>query len=349
MAIKPLEGFKHSATHHCVTGSMRDIYVFHKHDISEEMLLGLGAGVSYSYWHFKGTAPFMGGRGGFKPPLETVTGERTGVVVETHRTTSARKAQKTLLDMLEAGLPVMIQCDMGFLPYFDFGGEEYHFGGHAVVICGYDPETDCVLVADRDEELHLVPMEDLERARGSTFKPFPPKNLWYTFDFGEKREPSAAEVRQAILDQTGPMLAPPIRNIGVKGIRKAAQMVPKWPEKMDQEELRFALFNAWIFISPEGGTGGGSFRYMFSRFLREAAVILGDPRLKESAGEFQQIGDEWEELGKWFRQTSRASDPAALLSECVAPLNHLAEVEEAAWRRLQERVQGDDQLQTIRS
>jgi hypothetical protein len=338
MALGPLEGFKHSATHHCVTGSMRHIYVYNNHDISEEMLLGLGAGVSFSYWHFKGTAPFMGGRGGFKPPLEIVTGERTGVVVETHRTTSAGKARKALLDMLEAGQPVMIGCDMGFLPYFDFGGEEYHFGGHAVVVCGYDPETDCALVADRDEDLHPVPMEDLARARGSTFKPFPPKNLWYGFDFAEKRQPTAAEVRQAILDQTGPMLAPPIRNIGVKGIRKAAQMVPKWPEKMDEEGLRFALFNAWIFISPEGGTGGGSFRYMFSRFLQEAAGVTASPRLKESAYEFQQIGDEWEELGTWFRQTSKAPDPARLLEESTEPLNRLANLEEAAWRRLEERV-----------
>jgi hypothetical protein len=336
-----LAGFEHFATHHCVTGSMRHVYVYNGHDISEEMLLGLGAGVSYGYWHFKGTAPFMGGRGGFKPPLEIRTGERTGVVVEAHRTTSARKARKTLLDMLEAGQPVMIQCDMGFLPYFDFGGDEYHFGGHAVVICGYDPETDSVLVADRDEELHSVPMEDLAMARGSTFKPFPPKNLWYTFDFADKRQPTAAEVRQAILEQTGPMLEPPIRNIGVKGIRKSAQMVPRWPEKLDEEELRFALFNAWVFISPEGGTGGGSFRYMFSRFLREAAGITGNPRLEESADQFRQIGDRWEELGGWFRLASKAPDPAGLLDECVVPLNHLADLEEVAWRQLRERVQGN--------
>jgi hypothetical protein len=341
MALEPLAGFQHFTTHHCVTGSMRHIYVYNDHDISEEMLLGLGAGVSFSYWHFKGAPPFMGGRGGFKPPMEIAAGERTGVVVETHTTTSARKARKTLVEMLGSGQPVMVQCDMGFLPYFDFGGEEYHFGGHAVVICGYDPDSDQVLVADRDEELHPVSMEDLAKSRGSTFKPFPPKNLWYTFDFGKMRQPTADEARQAILEMTKPMLEPPIRNIGVKGIRKAAQMVPRWPEKLDADELRFALFNAWIFISPEGGTGGGSFRYMLSRFLREAAEIMGDPRLEESADAFQQIGDKWEDLGKWFRQTSEAPEPAELLQGCVAPLNDLADLEEGSWRQLEERVQGN--------
>jgi hypothetical protein len=336
MKFEPIAGFQHFATHHCVTGSMRHIYAFEGHDISEEMLLGLGAGVSFSYWHFKGQPPFMGGRGGFKPPMEQLTGQRTGVVVETRTTTSTRKARKTLLEMLDGGQPVMIQCDMGFLPYFDFGGEEYHFGGHVVVVCGYDPVAQQVLVADRDEALHPVPMEDLEKARGSTHKPFPPKNLWYTFDFGGKRQPSAEEVRQAILDGTQPMLEPPIRNIGVKGIRKAAQMVPKWPEKLDADELRWALFNAYVFISPVGGTGGGSFRYMFSRFLHEAAGITGDRRLVESAEEFEQIGDRWEELGEWFRQTSEAPDPAALVGACEAPLNHLAGLEEVAWQRLRE-------------
>ena len=57
MALKPLDGFKSLETHHCVTGSMRHIYAYNGHDISEDMLLGIGAGVSFSYWHFKGQPP----------------------------------------------------------------------------------------------------------------------------------------------------------------------------------------------------------------------------------------------------------------------------------------------------
>jgi hypothetical protein len=48
MTLKPLPGFKSLETHHCVTGSMRHVYVYNDHDISEGMLLGLGAGVSFS-------------------------------------------------------------------------------------------------------------------------------------------------------------------------------------------------------------------------------------------------------------------------------------------------------------
>ncbi|MBM3136435.1 MAG: DUF4872 domain-containing protein, partial [Chloroflexi bacterium] len=85
---------------------------------------------------------------------------------------------------------------------------------------------------------------------------------------------------------------------------------------------------------------GGCFRYMFSRFLGEAAQITGDERLIASAEAFQRIGDQWEELGEWFRQTFEAPDPAARLGECVSMFRTLADLEEAAWQRLQELVEG---------
>ncbi|NLF11183.1 MAG: BtrH N-terminal domain-containing protein [Anaerolineaceae bacterium] len=339
MTLEPLPGFQSLQTHHCVTGSMRHIYLYNQHDISEEMLLGIGAGVSFSYWHFKGQAPFMGGRGNVGMPsqegLEKTAGRRTGVVVEKHHTGSAKKAEEALLGMLAEGKPVMLTLDMGFLPYFDFGGEEYHFGAHAVVACGHDLSSREVLVADRDG-LHPVPMATLAQARGSKHRPFPPRNQWHTFDFSEKRQPTAGEVCQAILEQAVPMLEPPISNIGVKGIRKAGQAVPRWGESMAGEELRWALVNSYIMLTAAGGTGGGAFRAMFSRFLDEAVGITGDARFADSAAEFRRIGDAWEALGEWFRRTSEAPDPASHLGECAGFFHDVAEQEQAAWTRLRE-------------
>jgi hypothetical protein len=90
----------------------------------------------------------------------------------------------------------------------------------------------------------------------------------------------------------------------------------------------------YMFIDAMGGTGGGIFRYMFSRFLREAAKITGETGLYESADEFRTIGDQWEKLGHWFQQTSEAPNPASQLGECVAPFYALADLEGAAWTRL---------------
>lgn len=343
MILKPLPGFKSLTTHHCFTGSMRHIYEFHGCPISEDLLLGLGAGIGFIYWHVKGTLPFYGGRANVGRPgeegLAKTAGRRTGVRVESFQTGSARKAEKALFEMLEAGEPVMIHVDMGLLPYFDFGGHEYHFGRHIVLVAGYDPETRQVLIADRDEELHPVSLEDLARARGSKFKPFPPQHTWYTFDFSGKRPPQPEEVRQAIREVTAAMLEPPITNLGVKGIRKAVKRTLKWPESMDEEQLRLACFNVFIMIDAQGGTGGGLFRYMYSRFLQKAAEITEDDRMIAVADEFQHIGDRWQMVAETFKRASEAHDPALLLSECVAPLNSLADQEETAWGCLRELVQ----------
>jgi len=254
MTLKPLAGFQHFPTHHCVTGSMRHVYVFNDHPVSEEMLLGLGVGVGFIYWHIKSTPPFIGGRANARGEFEPLACRRTGVEIEAHTTSSARKAGKALLEMLDAGQPVMIQLDMGFLPYFDFGDSDYHFGGHVVVVAGYDAESRQVLIADREPELHPVSMDDLARARGSMHKPFPPGNKWYTFDFGGKRGPIAGEVREAIAEAAQGMLQPPISNFGVKGIRKTAKRLLKWPDVLDKEILRWTLFNTYIFISAVGGS-----------------------------------------------------------------------------------------------
>jgi hypothetical protein len=231
----------------------------------------------------------------------------------------------------------MVHVDMGLLPYFHFP-EEYHFGRHIVVVAGYDPGGRQVLIADRDEKLHPVSLEDLARARGSRFKPFPPQHTWYTFDFGGKRPPQPEEVRQAIREVATGMLQPPITNLGVEGIRKAARRTLKWPESMDKESLRLACFNVFIMIDAEGGTGGGLFRYMYNRFLRQAAEITGDERLIPVADGFQRLGDRWQAVAETFKRASEAPDPALLLSEGVAPLKALADQEEAAWTRLRELV-----------
>jgi hypothetical protein len=315
---------------------MVHVYIYHGHDVSEDMLLGIGGGVGFVYWHMKGADPFIGGRAKGRPGqgFEACVGERTGVQVAEYTTSSANKAEKTLLALLGDGEPVMLQVDMGFLPYFDFGGIEYHFGAHVVVACGCDAEARQVLIADRDPKLHAVSMDDLERARGSTFKPFPPKHRWYTFDFDRKRMPTPDEVRAAIVEQVTEMLDPPITNLGVKGIRKAARQMRKWPASMDVDVLRRVLFNTYIFIDAEGGTGGGLFRTMFARFLVEAAEITGQRRLAEVAGDFHRIADLWQEVAALCKQGWDTDDPAALIPQTTDPLMALVDMEAVAWKEL---------------
>ena len=336
--IQPFAGFKHFTTHHCVTGSLRHIYEYNGYPISEEMLLGLGAGVGFVYWHMKGTLPFLGGRANVGRPgeegMEKAAGRCTGVQVELLHTNSAARAEKTLLEKLSAGQPVMLMLDMGFLPYFDFGGQEFHFGGHAVAACGYDPAAGQVLIADRDEPLHPVSLEALAKARGSTYQPFPPQHGWYTFDFSQRRQPEAAEIWLAIAQAARTMLQPPITNLGVKGIRKSAQRMGTWPGLMDERTLREACFNVYIMIDAAGGTGGGLFRYMYGRFLEEAADLTGEPALAQIGQNMQTSGDCWQAVAEACLQAYTSENVAASLERARQILPEIAGQEELAWGQL---------------
>jgi hypothetical protein len=337
MTLQPFTGFEAYPTHHCVTGALKHIYDFHHYPISEEMLLGLGRGLGFVYFHFKGTDPFYGGRANHERPgeegFERTVGRRTGVVIESQHTSSTRKAQESLREMLADGEPVYLYVDMGFLPYFDLP-DDYHFGGHTIVVAGYEPATKQMLVADRDIDLHPVSWEALEEARGSTFKPFPPQHRWYTFDFSRAHPPEPADVVAAIGEVCRAMLEPPIANLGVKGIRKAITETRKWPKTLDPDGLRRTCANVAIFIDHRGGTGGGIFRYMYARFLGEAATLTGDPRLGDLAPDLRSIGDQWETVAERFTAASEAGDPAGHLDHATEPMNEIADREHDLWTRL---------------
>jgi hypothetical protein len=337
VALQPFPGFATFPTHHCVTGSLRHIYEHHGFPISEDLLLGLGRGLGFVYFHIGEMDPFYGGRANVARPgeegLEITAGRRTGVAVEAHTTGSARKAQEALRASLDAGEPVMVYLDMGVLPYFDLP-EGYHFGAHVVVVAGYDPATGRALLADRDPKLHPVDWDVLEQARGSAYKPFPPLHKWFTFDFAGARPPTADEVREAISEVCRGMLEPPIANLGVKGIRKARAETLKWPQTLTPEALRRTCANVAMFIDHRGGTGGGIFRNMYGRFLGEAAGLTGEPRLAPMGAALREIGGCWETVAAAFTRAARAKEPAALLDEATRPMEEIADLEEGFWGRL---------------
>ena len=248
-------------------------------------------------------------------------------------TTSARKAEIALVAGLSAGRPAMLQVDLGLLPYVDFPGE-YHFGGHVVAVVGYDPDTATALVCDRDVRLHEVSLAALAAARGSTYQPFPPRHRAWSFDFAAQRPPTPDEVDAAIEEAATGMLRPPIANLGVRGIRKAAHLVPRWPDTLDPSTLRDACRDAFVMIDATGGTGGGLFRYMYARFLEEAAAIAGDAILGDVVRQLTEVGDRWQDAATAFDRAARHSAPATPLAAAAAALTAAADVEEDAWQAL---------------
>lgn len=326
---------------HCVTNSLAKIFHHAGHPLSEEMLLGLGAGMGFIYWQMKMGADsilFVGGRANPKNFYKDLS-DRTGVGIREIYTNSVKKAEADLLRELAQKKPVMVGGDMGFLPWFDFP-EDYHFGGHAFVVCGYDGDQ-TVLASDMDPQMAGVKkglyapitLERLGKARGSAFKPFPPKNLRLEFDFAGFRAPGSRDILASIVQTVDALLHPPIKNFGITGLRHTANQILRWPKTFADKELRMNLFNLYVFIEI-GGTGGGCFRPMYARFLEECAGILGLPALAESADIFHQSGAKFTEIALLFKDAETMKEIEAKLRLASRLFEEIAALEEKACRLL---------------
>lgn len=342
-AIKPFNSCPALDGYHCVTSSLRKIYCHNQHPLSEDMLLGLGAGMGFIYWQMKiGQAKvvFVGGRANNKDFFADL-GRRTGVHIKTISTSSAPKARSSLLEKLARKEPVMLFGDMGMLPWFDLPAD-YHFGGHAFVVCGYDGR-EAVLASDLDQRAaglkrgfySPVTLDQLGRARSSPFKPFPPKNTCLEFDFTDYQDPNPDDIRSAIAQAVESQLAPPIKNFGVKGIKHTAREILKWPGTFNDKELRMNLFTLYIFIEI-GGTGGGCFRYMYSRFLKEAMSIAGNKALGEVSARFNESGKKFTEIGLMFKGAETMDNIEASIRAASVKFEEIAAIEEAAYMSLKD-------------
>jgi len=304
-------------------------------------LLGLGAGMGFIYWKMKmdqGTYVFIGGRGNNKNFFNDL-GRRTGVKISTLATASATKAEASLLEKLGKEEPVMVFSDMGFLPWFDLP-KDYHFGGHTFVICGFDGKT-TALASDMDQKTpglkkgfyHGISLEQLRRARGSVYKPFPPKNTCLEFDFAKYHDPLPIDIFSSLKQAADSQLNPPIKNIGTKGVRYAANEILKWPQMFEDRELRMNLFTLFIYMEI-GGTGGGCFRYMYSRFLKEAAKIVGESALEEISALFNRSGQIFTKIGLMFERAEEMKDVDSSLGVASEKFLEIAEIEDDAYNRL---------------
>ncbi|MHA1262947.1 MAG: BtrH N-terminal domain-containing protein [Candidatus Freyarchaeota archaeon] len=257
-----LKGFRHLPGDHCVTCSLRKVFLYNGFDLSEDMLLGLGSGLGLVYWAMKYSVPFIGGRGNAKfYEFEKTVCDRLGIGVKLYRTLSTKKA--------------------AFLGYLCLP-EEAHFGGHVVVVYGIDEVNDTVFVSDRLMKPSLATVREFVEARGSKHPPFAPRNKMLSFEFPRRLRDLREVLPEAIRQNMADFLNPPIKNLGVKAFNLIPRRLREWPKIYGDSELLMAMFNTYIYIE-KGGTGGGLFRRMYSRFLLEASEILDLPDLEAAS------------------------------------------------------------------
>jgi len=287
-----VEGLKPFIGKHCETTALKRVLDYHGLSLSEEMLLGLGGGIGFIYWYMKMMpCPFVGGRGAKSADFPGDICRRIGGGATAVETTSAKRGYEELKALLRAGEPAVVYGDMAYLPYFAMP-EAAHFGGHVFVVFGLDEGRDEVYIYDRGRKPVTVSIDDLARARGSKFPPFPPKHRLLKVKYPAKVANLEQGIKESIRECCFGMLKPPIKNIGLAGMERWSKLVVKWPEQFKGINLLGALMNGFIYIET-GGTGGSAFRSMYARFLEEASSIIDQPALKEVAEMMRESAKVW--------------------------------------------------------
>ena len=305
-----IKKFQPESGYHCITTSLKQIFHYYGHQISEEMLFGLASGLNFIYFEIKNVPfPIIGGRSKIQT-FEDTLAEHLNIDIEFHKTNSSKKAYKELVKLIKTDIPLMVYVDMAFLKYLQLP-EEAHFGGHSIVVFGIDEKEIYAFISDRDakdfpitykaipDDFHIIPLEELEKARGSKHKPYPPKNQWLTFDFKNINNIDKDIIYKAIGYNIEMMLAPPIKNLGVKGINLFSEKILEW-KKFDAEKLKLSALNSFIMINQIGGNGGGIFRRIYANFLKESADIVKSKELGLVGDDYLELAEEWDEIGNIF-------------------------------------------------
>jgi len=297
-----IKDFVHRIGYHCESSSMRDLFEYYGFPMSEPMAFGLDATMGFGFFDTTGQTSFMpesdipfflGGKQGTIEP-NSLACRLLGITLRKQSFSNADKGWEESKEMIDQDIPLILRVDIAYMPYegFDEEMEEAHFGGHAVVLGGYDEEKGVAYIGDTEfEGFQEVPIEILKKARSSTYGPkfMHPDNTQFSMTrrADGKHPPLAAGVKLAIQKVVNQMLRPSMNTNGIQGLKQFANSLLTWGEKLNKTitnskgkdislaRLMFELTHGYI---ETWGTGGGSFRKLYQEFLEE---LLVHPELKE--------------------------------------------------------------------
>lgn len=329
----PVIEFTHRHAGHCESGVMASLLSHAGLEVSEPMVLGLSAGLTFAHFPFIkiGGLPLTSYR---MPPGAIARGlaRRVGFKLRRRRFRSPHDAIAALDAMLAAGQPVGIQASVFWLPYFP-PQMRFHFNAHNLIV--YGREGDEYLVSDPVfEHPQRCPVDALTKARFIR-GPLAPRGLMYYPQRVPTQLDLARGLKPAIRRTANMMLRTPVPFVGVRAIRRLSHRIGEWPNARTDTRLARLQVGQIIRMQEEIGTGGGGFRFMYAAFLQQAGEQTGNDRLLEASAAMTEAGDAWRRFAlagaRIVRDKAREGDAYRALA---AELSRCAEHEEGVYRQL---------------
>lgn len=283
-------------------------------DLSEEMVFGLGMGLSYIHWESRSMPfPFIGGR--VKPDLLTQNLSAVlGVKFDVRETSSASRARDNALEALQVGKLVGLKLDHYYLEYFP--EKRAHFHAHYATLYRIDGQEAWLIDTNNANGGGRTSLDSLSEAR-SAKGPMSSKSRSVMVKGG----PELEEVRERLVNKlpyaffvalaanAHVYLNPPIKNMGYKGVLKSSSRVTSWLDEIDNPSESLPIV---AMLMERAGTGGGLFRRLYGRFLKEGQKLTGMAALESAAREFDDIATRWARVADLIEHAGTSGSKDAL-------------------------------------
>jgi hypothetical protein len=272
--------------------------------LGEPMVLGIAGGIGFAYFVFEYddvTTLYLGGRINpfvHKRDAAEAALTRLGVPVEVRRTSGPAAAERHLRAALDRGRPVIATVDVARLRHRAVPAELAGMTPQDVLVSldGAEP-----LLWDLAPEPVPVTWAELAEARAGVRSA---KHRLVVAEAPAGPVDLAGAAAAGIADTRAGMLDPPMRNFGLPGLAKwadlltAARDAKGWPRLLAAPGRQF-LFLTWLYDWVEtAGTGGGFFRGMYAEFLEQAAAPLDRPDLAGLAASYRELAAAWTGLAE---------------------------------------------------
>lgn len=294
-----LKKFPHRKAIHSESGVAANLLSHHGIPLSEPMAFGLGRGLSFGYYpqsmrlknYFWKNRPVVTYRVGSGSIIKNAA-KSAGASVVVKKYKNPETSLKTLDLMLAAEKPVGLLADLYWLPYIP-KENRFPYAEHNLVVYGRrdneymisDPIMDGPSICTREDLIRAMYGNDVGRRSSCLFY----------LNFHDHDNSVVTEARKAIRATARWLLKNPFPLCGIRGIRLLSKRLADWGDKRSPE-LTACHLHQIITMQERIGTGGGGFRFLYSSFMQECAMMLGDEGLYQASRELIGAGRRWQDF-----------------------------------------------------
>lgn len=263
----------------------------------------------------RGEFPFLGGR---NLSLREHFFENADLDWQKSMDQDAEESWQGVTDVLEKGIPVVLRVDMRYLPYLyggKYGSSYMSFGWHMVTLFGINFENETALISDTAHKgLQSIKLKDLEKARSSDTKVYPPLREYYWIepksddynpDWNKIIKESIREVINNYEWKPSSQEEADLGLGGLEGLRKFEQELKDFESTVSKTYLLSPIFDYLYGCIETNGTGGAAFRIFYRDFLLQMADKLNNPKLKDASVLLDTSIVCWHNLASEFKMISQ--------------------------------------------